>query len=135
MIRFELLSGLLVLALWIFCLVEVIGTDEGALRNLPKVGWLLIVLFFPLAGSVAWLVVGRPVATPASRYERTVPQYPEYDRRGRAAAADPGADEEFLRRVRERAEAQRRSYRESRPTNTGTEAGPNRDEPGSEPQS
>ena len=91
-------------------------------------------LFFPLAGSVGLdltSVGGRDA--PASRYERTVPQYPEYDRRGPAAAADPGADEEFLRRVRERAEAQRRSYRESRPRRqrapkpdpTGTSRAPN----------
>jgi hypothetical protein len=133
MIRFELLSGLVVLGLWIFCLVEVIGSDEGAIRNLPKVLWLLIVLFFPLAGSVAWLVAGRPVTAPVARYERRAPDFPEYDRPGRAAATDPKADEDFLRQVRERAEEQRRSYRESRRAD-GTESGPNRDDPGSEPQ-
>jgi len=133
MIRFELLSGLVVLGLWIFCLVEVIGSDEGAIRNLPKVLWILIVLFFPLAGSVAWLVAGRPVTAPVARYERRVPDFPEYDRPGRAAATDPKADEDFLRQVRERAEEQRRSYRESRRVD-GTESGPNRDDPGSEPQ-
>jgi hypothetical protein len=34
--------------------------------------------------------------------------FPEYDRRGRFAASDPAADEEFLKKVRERAEEQRR---------------------------
>ena len=33
-----------------------------------------------------------------------------YERRGRFAAADPEKDEEFLRKVRERAEAQRRAH-------------------------
>jgi hypothetical protein len=133
MIRFEMLSGLVVLGLWIFCLVEVIGTDDAVIRNLPKVGWLLIVLFFPLAGSVAWLVAGRPVATAPARYDRAVADFSEYDRPGRAAAIDPAADEDFLRRVRERAEEQRRSYRESRRAENGTGPGPNRDDPGSEP--
>ncbi|HET8559982.1 MAG TPA: PLD nuclease N-terminal domain-containing protein [Marmoricola sp.] len=116
MVRMELLFSLVVLGLWIFCLVDVIGSDEGAIRNLPKVAWLLIVLFFPLAGAVAWLVVGRPAASVAGRspYERAVPHFPEYDRPGRAAATDSAADEEFLRRVRERAEAQRKAYREQR---------------------
>ena len=41
-----------------------------------------------------------------------MPQFPEYDRPGRAAATSPEADEEFLRKVRERAEEQRRAYRE-----------------------
>ncbi len=41
-------------------------------------------------------------------------EFPEYDRPGRAAPAKPEDDEEFLRKVRERAEEQRRRYRESR---------------------
>jgi hypothetical protein len=39
-------------------------------------------------------------------------EYPEYDRPGRAAATSREADEAFLRKVRERAEEQRRAYRE-----------------------
>jgi hypothetical protein len=131
MIRLELLFGLVTLALWIFCLVEVIGTDEGAMRNLPKVGWLLIVLLFPFAGSVAWLAVGRPVEYRPSAYERRAPQFPEYDRPGRAAATSPEDDEAFLRQVRERAEEQRRRYREQRRNDPGA----NQDRPGSEPPS
>jgi hypothetical protein len=112
MIRFELGFGLVVFALWVFCLVDVIGTAEGEVRNLPKLWWLLIVLLFPFAGSVAWLVAGRPQGPGArSRHERAVPQFPEYDRPGRAAAVSPEDDEEFLRKVRERAEEQRRAYR------------------------
>jgi hypothetical protein len=114
-IRFELGFGLVVFAMWVFCLVDVVSSDEGAIRNLPKVWWLLIVLFFPFAGSVAWLVAGRPAGPPrTSHYERAVPSYPEYDRPGRAAATSPDDDEEFLRKVRERAEEQRRTYREER---------------------
>ena len=74
--------------------------------------WLLIVLFFPLAGSLAWLVAGRPRRErrrPGAA--RAVPQFPEYDRPGRASASRPEDDEEFLRKVRERAEEQRRAYR------------------------
>lgn len=112
-IRMELLLGLVTLALWLFCLIEVVRTPEGEMRNLPKLAWLAVVLLFPLAGSVVWLAAGRPLGSPqASRFEHPVPEYPEYDRPGRAAATDPKADEEFLRKVRERAEAQRRAYRE-----------------------
>jgi hypothetical protein len=111
----ELGLGLVVFALWVFSLVDVISSDEGAIRHLPKVWWLLIVLFFPFAGSVAWLVAGRPAGPPQrSQYERAMPQYPEYDRPGRAAATSTEDDEDFLRKVRERAEQQRRAYREQR---------------------
>ena len=115
MIRFELFFGLVVFALWVYSLVNVVSSDEGAIRHLPKLWWLLIVLFFPFAGSVAWLVAGRPAGPPrASAYERAVPEYPEYDRPGRAAATSTEDDEEFLRKVRKRAEEQRRAYREDR---------------------
>ena len=126
MIRVEMFFGLVVLALWIYSLVDVIGSDEGAIRHLPKVWWLLIVLFFPFAGSIAWLVAGKPQGVVRrSAHERAVPDFPEYDRPGRAAATDPTADEAFLRGVRERAEEQRRAYREQRRRETGgAEDGP-----------
>ncbi len=41
------------------------------------------------------------------------PSFPEYDRPGRAVAANPEDDEAFLRGLRERAEEQRRAYRAS----------------------
>jgi len=113
MIRVELFFGLVTLALWIYSLVDVISTDEGAMRYLPKPWWLLLVLFFPWAGSVAWLVAGRPLGTVGRGAQaRAVPDFPEYDRPGRAVATDPESEAEFLRGVRERAEEQRRAYRE-----------------------
>lgn len=51
---------LLVGVLMIYCLIDLISTDEHAVRNLPKLVWLLLVLFFPLVGSIAWLAAGRP---------------------------------------------------------------------------
>ncbi|MDO9457898.1 PLDc N-terminal domain-containing protein [Nocardioides sp.] len=106
MIKLELLFGLVTFCLWVYCLVEVIQTPEGSIRNLPKTIWLLLVLLFPFVGSVAWLVAGRPDDGPrrASAYERHAPAYPEYDRPGRAAALDPARDDDFLRQVRARAE-------------------------------
>lgn len=103
-------------ALMVFCVVDIIGTPAHKARNLPKVWWLLLVLFFPLVGSIAWLAAGRPTsgARATRRHEREVPEFPEYDRPGRAAAADPAKDEEFLRQVRERAEEQRKRYEAER---------------------
>ncbi|WP_436493104.1 PLDc N-terminal domain-containing protein [Actinokineospora sp. HUAS TT18] len=108
-------TGFAILALWIFCVVDVITTPELSCRNLPKMGWVLLVLLFPLVGSIAWLVAGRPqqAGRTYSAYERPSPRFPEYDRPGRFAAGDSASDEEFLRRCRERAEEQRRKGRES----------------------
>jgi len=104
------------LVLTIFCLVEAITSRDDEVRHLPKIGWILLILFFPLVGSVAWLAAGRPSRRPArpKPQERAAPGYPEYDRPGRAAASSPEADAEFLRRVRERAEEQRRRAAEQK---------------------
>ncbi|MFB4265554.1 PLD nuclease N-terminal domain-containing protein [Nonomuraea sp. GTA35] len=99
--------GLVTLALWLYCLFDAITTPDATCRNLPKIAWVVIVLLFPLIGSVAWLVAGRPERGQAAR-SRPSP-YPEYDRPGRFAAGNPDDDEEFLRRCRERAEEQRRN--------------------------
>ena len=116
MIKLELLVGVVAFALWVFCLVDAIGVGAARVRNLPKVGWIILILLFPLVGSIAWLVAGRPedTARRLSAYERSRPDFPEYDRPGRAAAADPERDAEFLRQVRARAEAQRKAYEEQR---------------------
>ncbi len=53
--------GLALLALWIFCILDVISTDEVLCRSLPKMIWLLLVIFLPDVGSIAWLLLGRPV--------------------------------------------------------------------------
>ena len=115
MIKLEVLLGIASFALWVFCLVDAISAPSNRIRNLPKVVWVLLILFFPLVGSIAWLVAGRPEgAARRSAYEREALGFPEYDRPGRAAAVDPEKDAEFLRQVRERAEAQRKAYDEQR---------------------
>lgn len=52
--------ALVVLALWIYCIFDAIATDESKMRNLPKIVWVLIVIFLPTIGSLAWLLLGRP---------------------------------------------------------------------------
>ena len=120
----RLLIYLVPLVLGIFCLVEAISSRDDEVRHLSKVWWILLILFFPFVGSIAWLAAGRPVRAPRrlGPYERSTSEFPEYDRRGRFAAADPAADEEFLRKVRARAEEQRRQTHERKAAEHEAEA-------------
>jgi hypothetical protein len=54
------LIGFLLIALWIYCIFDVIATEEMLMRSLNKVVWLMIVIFLPDIGSIAWLALGRP---------------------------------------------------------------------------
>jgi hypothetical protein len=57
------LVGFLLLALWFYCVVDVICTDASLVRNIPKMPWLFIVFLLPDLGSIAWLLFGRPQGT------------------------------------------------------------------------
>jgi hypothetical protein len=104
--------GLIMLGLWIFCIIDVITTDQSEMRNLPKMVWLLLVIILVDLGSILWLVAGRNWQTSgqARANSRSRAGLPEYDRPGRRVPANPDDDEEFLRSVRSRADAQRKRY-------------------------
>jgi hypothetical protein len=106
---FDGVGGLVVLALWIFCFIDVLVTPESSCRNLPKLAWVFIVLLVPFLGSIGWLVAGRP-------WDRTPQEYASSRSTSRVATTRPGAmsrpmspddDEEFLAGLRKRAEEQR----------------------------
>jgi hypothetical protein len=100
--------ALVALAVWIFCILDVITTPDGEARNLPKVVWLLIVIVLADIGSIAWLVAGRNWGRRSA-----APRYPGTDRPARSVPTNPDDDEEFLARLRARAEEQRRRAREA----------------------
>ena len=112
MVKLYALLSIVSIIMMVWCLIEAVSTDESRMRALPKLWWILLILFFPLAGSIAWLVAGRPVT--AGPRPGAAPAFPEYDRPGRAVPNDPVKDEDFLKKVRERAEEQRRKAREQK---------------------
>src|SRR5919199_2803172 len=60
MLEVDGVLALALLGLWIYCVFDVVTTDESLVRNLPKFVWLMIVIFLPDVGSIVWLVAGRP---------------------------------------------------------------------------
>ncbi len=49
--------------LTLFCVLDCIATDSSLVRNLPKTLWIMLIIFLPTIGSVAWLLLGRPEKT------------------------------------------------------------------------
>ena len=115
MLYMDGLLSLVVLGLWIFCLIDVITTDESVCRNLPKTMWVLLVLFLPAVGSLAWLIAGRPQAPADLPYKgnrgRAVPTVYDRERPARQVDPDPDAEADYQRALRARAEEQRQAYR------------------------
>jgi hypothetical protein len=101
---------LLAVAVWVFCIIDVITTPDGQTRNLPKFAWLVLVIILMDIGSIAWLIAGRPWEAKAADTPRAAPG------RGRPPGRrlSPDDDEEFLAGLRARAEEQRRRGRESK---------------------
>lgn len=60
-VLFPSVGAVVVFAIWVFAVFDVIATDEVLARNLPKGMWLIVVIFVPLVGSLAWLILGRPL--------------------------------------------------------------------------
>lgn len=50
---------LVTLGIWLFGLFEVLSTDVGETRYLPKFGWFLVVLLGFVLGAIVWLTLGR----------------------------------------------------------------------------
>jgi hypothetical protein len=56
----RVLLPLALIALTIYAVVDCIQTDQEAARNLPKLGWIALILLFAPIGAVAWFIAGRP---------------------------------------------------------------------------
>lgn len=85
--------------LWIYCIFDVIRTPDGATDNLPRMTWLLIVVFVPTVGSIAWLTLGKPGRqNPAREYR---PRHPPAPGR-RSLPTGPEDSPEFMRDAEQR---------------------------------
>lgn len=51
------------LALSIYAFIDCVTTQEKDVRFMPKPVWALLILLFPLVGSISWLIIGRDRAT------------------------------------------------------------------------
>ena len=102
----EVLPEIVTVVFLIFCLIDCVQTDADLVRNLPKVGWIVLIVLLPLVGGVAWLIAGRPPREASSaavpwRSTRTA-GFPESERPSSAGSSVNSEIDDRLRRDQER---------------------------------
>jgi len=60
MVRWAVIAAIITLALMLFSIIDCSRTAENNIRSLPKWAWLVIIIFVPAIGSLAWIIAGRP---------------------------------------------------------------------------
>ncbi|POX36560.1 hypothetical protein C3486_32960 [Streptomyces sp. Ru73] len=101
----RVLMILVPLALSIYAFIDCVTTDEKHVRHMPKVLWAILVLLFPLVGSVSWLIVGKDRAALAAGGGGAG--------RGRGGWVAPDDNPEFLQSLSARERAQQRDADEA----------------------
>jgi hypothetical protein len=80
-----LIPSVLVLIIFVAALADIITRDQSQVKHLPKVAWILLVIFLPLIGSILWFAIGREWNRP----EAAVP-FGDPRRRETVSPATPG---------------------------------------------
>jgi Phospholipase_D-nuclease N-terminal len=109
----RVLMFLVPLALSIYAFIDCISTDEKEIRFLPKPLWAILVLLFPLVGSISWLIVGR-TRTPATR---------------RGGWVAPDDNPEFLNSLKDEKKDGKKSEDGKNGKKSGEEPGTGQDDP------
>ena len=72
MVRWAVIAAIITLALMIFSIIDCSRTSENNIRSLPKWAWLVIIIFVPAIGSIAWIIAGRPKGNGRGRRKRNI---------------------------------------------------------------
>ena len=83
----RVMGVLVLIALYIYFIIDVLRTPRGDTRSLPKFVWLVLVVLVPIVGGLIWLALGRVWPVPGSRFGR------------RRAPIAPDDDPKFLKQL------------------------------------
>jgi hypothetical protein len=72
MVRLAVIAAIITLALMIFSIIDCSRIAENNIRSLPKWAWLVIIIFVPAIGSIAWIIAGRPKGNGRGRRKRKI---------------------------------------------------------------
>ncbi|AQX81638.1 hypothetical protein BWO91_18210 [Plantibacter flavus] len=66
--------SLLLIVLTIIALIDVVGQPEPVVRNLPKIVWVLLIVFIPLIGVGLWFLLGKDWSNSRIRFPERRPR-------------------------------------------------------------
>jgi hypothetical protein len=95
MARLYMVFFALEVLLVVLALISCLSAEEGEVRALPRIIWVILILLFPLVGSIVYFAAGRPVTAGQRQTWRPGSGFPEASRPPRQIAPDD--DPEFLR--------------------------------------
>jgi len=87
--RLYMLLFALEILLVVAALISCLSAQDDEVRALPRFVWLIIILLFPIVGSIVYFAVGRPVKTAPRSNWRAGNGFPESTRPARAPDDDP----------------------------------------------
>lgn len=100
MLRLYSLFVLLDIVLLVVALIDCLSAEEHAIRALPRIAWVFLILLFSPIGAIVWFVAGRPpraVRMSNGELWRPGSGFPEDERPKRGQPPAPDDDPEFLR--------------------------------------
>ncbi|MFX4291671.1 PLD nuclease N-terminal domain-containing protein [Streptomyces bohaiensis] len=86
----KVLMFLVPIALAIYALVDCISTKDDEIKHLPKLVWLLLIVFAWIIGPLAWVIAGR---------KRSLPKAPGSRPAGGGGWVAPDDNPDFLRSI------------------------------------
>ncbi|CAL9275473.1 MULTISPECIES: PLD nuclease N-terminal domain-containing protein [Streptomyces] len=115
----RVLMFLIPLALSVYAFIDCISTKDDDIRHMPKPLWAILVLLFPLVGSISWIIAGKKRQPAGSS--------PWQGGGGRRQWVAPDDNPDFLKSLGDRPGAADEDRAEDGPRDTGR-GGPEDDE-------
>jgi hypothetical protein len=106
MLDFGGLLSVLLFGVWVYAIIDALVTDKASVRNLPKWGWLAVIILLFVLGAALWFVLGRPTRpfsgarAESGRTGSSLPTRPTPPRRVRPPSRAERAEEEADIRAR-----------------------------------
>jgi hypothetical protein len=72
-----------IIGVWAYAIIDVFGAPPEEVRVMPKLAWIVVVIFFGVFGAAGWFFFGRPRPTGAGDrpVRRSISDHPAFGQR------------------------------------------------------